>query len=228
MDGLRTAYQSGCTWKDVWYNGPDFQYGSYSTLDDYPLDQPPQHTARDIVFPKAFPSQPTIVVWITGFSMNSQQPWRVKTFATGVTTTEFTLHIKTWKGSILYSAGVAWVAYPANKRFILGGRFDADTPLDSGRQSQSGSPITGLQTYDCSTFCSYPPCHLLALDSVEMENSEDLSLSLDVKSTSSTMFQWSLTVDGRQARLYSVGITYILLTNIPRPPGSQTSGSLVF
>lgn len=47
-------------------------------------------------------------VWLTGFNMSLDNPWRLKTFIADATENGFTL----------FSAGVAWVSYPAGDSAI--------------------------------------------------------------------------------------------------------------
>ncbi|KAG9022989.1 hypothetical protein FRB95_013876, partial [Tulasnella sp. JGI-2019a] len=78
-DSLRTIHinswsdsilnSAGCTWLEVARNDRDFQYGTFSTLDDHPADQPKWKTFREILFNKPYAEALNILCWFSSIDM---------------------------------------------------------------------------------------------------------------------------------------------------------------
>jgi hypothetical protein len=85
----------------------------------YPAPLSPDGFRRDtttIHFPnnKTYPLPPGILIWLNGLDMDSSHNWRIRARAQNITPTTFDLVIESWSDTVLYSASVARVAYPAD------------------------------------------------------------------------------------------------------------------
>jgi hypothetical protein len=95
-------------------NTTQYQAGRFSTLEDHPRTQPKAQTLRRVSFPHPFRGTPSVVAWIEGFEMATLQDWRMKTYATEVDASGFTIHVDTWNDTTLHVGNVSWVAYDSS------------------------------------------------------------------------------------------------------------------
>lgn len=209
---MREVYRNGCTWQDITsadYD-PNVQDGTYTTLDTNPHGLLPPNNAYPICFPHAYSAPPVVVVWLTGFNTPLHKPWRAQTSASTITQTGFTLHIDTWGGSELFSAGVSWIAYDADDPQIHSCRLNTGVAA-----SWKGSKLWQEKWQDCGpeTWGDRPRRHLMLVNSIDVDNARELELALRFQDTATAgSFKWKMTAGPANVRLYSVGVTYISLT----------------
>ncbi|KAF8603540.1 hypothetical protein BDV93DRAFT_579642 [Ceratobasidium sp. AG-I] len=113
-------YSAGCTWLDVCKHDRDFQFGTYATGE---LSANPNKPSTPITFDRPYASVPNIIVWIKDLDLDKGTNYRVKTYATNITRTGFTLNVETWGDTKLYNAGVTWIAHAASRSNIASGGF---------------------------------------------------------------------------------------------------------
>lgn len=204
--GDTVLHSAACTWLEVEANDPDFQFGTFNTLDDHPWSKPQTLTTRLINFPHRYPVPPKVVVWLTAFDMKHDKNWRIKTFATNITATSFNIHIDTWADTVLYSAAALWIAYPADKPNIFSGSFNTMDmrPWDSPQHQNSAYVKFGHNVF------SKPPRTVLAINWIDISNEQNLRL--EVKSSAVTVdgMSWHMNSWG-DTTLYSAGASYIAL-----------------
>lgn len=199
-------YTAACTWLEVEATDPDFQFGEFNTLDDHHWTKPQTLTTRLINFPRRYPVPPKVVVWLTAFDMKHDKNWRVKTFATNITATSFTIHIDTWADTVLYSAVASWIAYPADKPNIFSGSFNT---MDVRRWDSPQLQNSAYVQFGRNVF-SKPPRTMLAINWIDI--SQEQNLRLEVKSSAVTVdgMCWHLN-SWADTILYSAGGSYIAL-----------------
>ncbi|KAG8994493.1 hypothetical protein FRB90_000414 [Tulasnella sp. 427] len=91
---------------------------------------PPGATAqKDIDFGNtAFYATPTVFVALNTIDCSTSQGLRVNAYATNITTGGMTWHIDSWADSILYSAGMSYIAF--NQGMSAGSAKNTDTLAD--------------------------------------------------------------------------------------------------
>lgn len=210
-----TLYSAACNWLEIPADDPDFQFGSYSTLEDHPWYQPQTHSWRKITFKRQYSTPPTVVVWLTAFDMRRNKNWRLKTFATDVTKSGFTINIDTWEDSVLYSAVASWLAYTANRDGICSGRFstlDLHTWHHPQLYNSAYETFSGLS----NAFSAPPHGLFLAIDSLDIKHGHNLRLAVKASSISATGMTWHLDA-WEDTILYSAGASYIALGSTSSP-----------
>ena len=181
-------YSAGMTWLEV---GPQFNFiqtGNFNTQDVRAWNNPQLQTSKRIEFSTQFQdSPPTLVCFLTSLDMSNDKNWRVRAYATDVNLTGFTIHVDSWSDSILYSAGVTWIAYPANIPGVASGRFSTSDirPWNQPQQDNS-SQVTFGKAF------SHVPKVLMALDELDYDHGKNLRLRVSTSSVDPTGFQWHL------------------------------------
>lgn len=87
-----------------------FATGHWSIGDVRPWNQPRAKTEGHITFPTPFSSPPTVVVSMTGADVDNNANFRVRVYATGVSSHGFDMHADTWGSTTLYSCDASWIA----------------------------------------------------------------------------------------------------------------------
>jgi hypothetical protein len=199
-------YSAGCTWLEVAPNNTDIQIGRFNTMEVNPWGGPQPVTSRRIHFGRAFSAPPRVVVWLNSLDMNSTKNWRVAASATQITPSGFSLSITTWGDSLLYSAGVSWIAYPADKPSMASGTFNTldVRPWDQPRPGTSG------QVGFAGAHFSSSPRVLLGLNSIDADCAYNLRIRLAADRICSTGMNWHID-SWADTRLYSAGASYLAL-----------------
>ncbi|KAI1806577.1 hypothetical protein F4811DRAFT_568749 [Daldinia bambusicola] len=84
--------------------------GTWNTTAVRPWDQPREMTEAFIRFTRNFSSAPTVLVSMNTASVRKTANFRVKVYATDVTSQGFIVHADSWADTTLYSCGVTWLA----------------------------------------------------------------------------------------------------------------------
>jgi hypothetical protein len=143
-------YSASMTWLEK--SSPRFDYvqtGVYNTMETRPWNQPQLTQSKRINFATPFSAQPKVVTWLHSLDMDKSHNWRIRVYPSDIDANGFTIHADTWADSILYSAGVTWVAYPADQPGVASGFFNTQDvrPWDKPQAENSGvanlkSPLT--------------------------------------------------------------------------------------
>lgn len=204
--GNKTMHGGACTWLEIAENDPDFQFGKFSTLEDHPSTAPQVYTSRVIKFPRVYTSPPQVVVWLTAFDLGRDKVFRVRTFATDITPTSFTIHINTWSDSILFTATSSWIAYPSDKPGIFGGTFNT---LNVRSRKEHQYHNTAYVNFGSNVFTA-PPRTFLVFNSLDMSQKTNLRLRTWASSVTATGMTWH--IEGwYNTILYSAGVSYIAI-----------------
>ncbi|KAI5836755.1 hypothetical protein DFP73DRAFT_346555 [Morchella snyderi] len=199
----RNLHGCGCSWLGVAAGNDHYlQFGRVA------LDQPwmtvMERFTRQIAFEHEYPFPPVVVVWLSALAMGKTRNWRVKTYASQVTTSGFTLHIDTWAGSHLYGAESTWLAYPTDTPRILSGDFNT-------LQVRSWHPARDRTTgtvHFVNTFESTPRV-FVALNFLDMDCKHNLRFFMKYTADRSKM-DWSLN-SWHDSMLYTAGASYIAI-----------------
>ncbi|KAG6914247.1 hypothetical protein DXG01_001489 [Tephrocybe rancida] len=83
------------------------------------LADPKSPASVRVNFDRPFATPPKVVVFFNYIDPAKDKNWRLKTSATAIDEAGFTLNIETWFDTVLYTAQVAWVAYPEDITHIF-------------------------------------------------------------------------------------------------------------
>lgn len=199
---LAFLYQNGGTWLDLAHPGIKLVHfsGNWMTPDQ---EQLPSLVTAEIVFPENLSSIPVVVVWFTGLDMSNDEPWRVKVYATNITQTGFVLNIEALRTSVLYSAGVSWLAYRRCHE-ALSGALPA-SGRDGWKQRSNYSNIyvsasTGGSDPRTAVFCN----------ALEVQDVTQLSLRTNIIAEDWSGFRWEMT--GVTPNLVTLGADFLRLS----------------
>ncbi|KAI1465549.1 uncharacterized protein F4812DRAFT_439279 [Daldinia caldariorum] len=84
--------------------------GTWNTGSVRPWDQPRERTEALVRFTRDFSSAPTVLVSMNTASVKKTSNFRVKVYATDITSQGFIIHADSWADTILYSCGATWLA----------------------------------------------------------------------------------------------------------------------
>ncbi len=107
-------YDAACAWLAVPAGDPYFQIGTFGGAAG----------ALRILFPRAYSAPPKVVVWLRQLDMANNANVRINVSATDIDARGFTANIMTWADSTLYSAGLVWIAFPADTPGVVTGVFN--------------------------------------------------------------------------------------------------------
>ena len=147
----------------------DLQVGRWNTMDVRPWNQPQKLTTGAITFDQAFASAPTVVVMLHSLDMSKDANIRVRVFAENITKTGFTINAETSADSILYSAGITWIACTLPEASAQLGSWSTQSirPWDQPRPNTEGpvafnavfgsipSVLTGFSSLDLAGETSF-------------------------------------------------------------------------
>ncbi|KAL8748357.1 MAG: hypothetical protein Q9184_007362, partial [Pyrenodesmia sp. 2 TL-2023] len=107
--------------------GPGFEYlqtGTFHTTEVGKWQDHKAQKSKRINFSQPFQGQPPkVILCLTSVDMNKDKNWRIKSYATDIDSKGFTVHIDSWADTIMYQAGLTWIAYPANQPNVASGTF---------------------------------------------------------------------------------------------------------
>lgn len=203
-----SLYQASCAWMEIGANHPQFQFGTYSTLEDHAWYDYRVENIRNVIFSRPYTTPPRVVVWLSSIDMGYDHDWRVKAYATHVTAEGFTIHIDTWGDSELHTAAASWVAYPLGKAGVFDGSFGIGT---SASHEQSGQlPTSGYTEFGKDVF-SLPPRTMLGISSFHIQCGHNLRLAVGTTSVGASGMTWYLNSWG-DTILHSATASYIALS----------------
>lgn len=198
-----TLYGGGCSWLAIEADDRDFQYGSYHTREDHEWTDPQIHNTRKITFKRRYSAVPKVVVWLNVIDLDANITWRIKTYASDVTATGFTIHIDTWSDSILYTAMASWMAYPADRPGVTSGCFST---LDTRSCIMPQVYNSAFEAF--GTVFEKPPKLFLALNALEIDHRQNMRLEVKADNVAAAGMTWHLDA-WSDTVLYSAGASYI-------------------
>jgi hypothetical protein len=127
----------------------------------------------------------TVLVWLTGLDMSNAEPWRIRVYATCITPSSFQLNIEVLRTSVLYSAGVSWIAFNECAR--------------SGKLPASGEEgwkkRTSYSDLQVSCYLNGNPKTAILFNALEVRKAENLELRATIPSENCYGFSWEMTGD---------------------------------
>jgi hypothetical protein len=118
-------------------------------------------------------------------------------------------HVDTWGDTTIYSAGVTWIAYPANLPGVISGSFNTSDvrPWDQPRADTSGTV-----TFPGGGFAG-PPIVALALNVMDIRGGTNLRIVASTSEITSSGLRWHLNTWG-DTTLYSAAASYIAMGRV--------------
>ncbi|KAL0634104.1 hypothetical protein Q9L58_006983 [Maublancomyces gigas] len=189
------------TWADIDPVDPEFQSGR-ETIQSNPTSLLVK-TEQKFEFVDQFLTLPKVLVWFTDISYRG--PLSIQVLVTELTKTGFTLQIVRGERSILQSVGVGWAAYPVSRTDISCGLFNTrnENEWKYPLLKTSGSIRHHQPQHQCKT--------LLAVNALDMEERKDFTLEATAKRLYELQMNWDIIAGPKHVRLYSVGITYLII-----------------
>ena len=188
-------------WLRALPDDPNIQIGRRSIGDLYPKGSYlyPDNKAT-IKFPHPFPSQPRVVLWISGMEFSKNNNWRLQASVVNITCDGFTLSAGPWGDSTLYKFDVTWIAH-ADIPGIQSGVFSTEDVRKTGWALQ-----TAGSTKFTTPFAEQPKV-VAALNKFEYGCGRDLTLQTTIK-VSAEGLDWSMNSTG-DTHQYITSCSYI-------------------
>ncbi|KAG6354008.1 hypothetical protein INS49_004979 [Diaporthe citri] len=182
------------------------QTGVYNTQETRPWNEPQLMNSKRINFTTPFSAPPKVVTWLQSLDMDKSKNWRIIASATDIDKNGFTIHADSWADSILYSAGVTWLAHPAEQPGVTSGRIDTQDvrPWQKPQHENSG-------VRDFGVAFSGTPKVIMALDSLDYDHSRNLRVRLSTSFVNSTSMTWHLE-SWWDSIMYSAGASFFAWT----------------
>ncbi|KAM6504666.1 hypothetical protein FSOLCH5_015170 [Fusarium solani] len=182
-----TLYSASMTFLEKSTRFSYMQTGVYNTRKNGPGDQPQLKHSKRIVFAKPFDAPPKVITWLQALDMDKNKNWRIRVYPTNIDKAGFTIHADSWGDSILYGAGVTWLAYPANQPGVTSGKFSTQDvrPWNNPQAENSG-------IFHFPTAFSKTPKVIMAIDMLDYDHSRNLRLRLSTSAVTNTGITWHL------------------------------------
>jgi hypothetical protein len=196
----------------------DFQFGSFSTLEDHNWDVRQPKTTRQIAFPQGYNAPPNVILWLNVLDVTSQESWRFQASADDITPEHFVVNLNTWGDSYLSSARVSWIAFPSDRRNFASGWFSTDQLQPWQRPQQK---FTQNVRFDRPF--SKTPHVAVALNGVDFGVQANLRVQVVAVDITTTGFAWQINSWGDSV-LYYAGGAYVATLD-PNDPDAHSRAS---
>lgn len=197
---------ASCTWLGIQSNDRDLQSGSVNAFSaPWEGQSGPFRWTKEVVFPKSYAAEPSVVIWLSDFDVDSRFNCRLNTHATDITATGFIITIDTWWDTILRSATVSWIAHPSDRANIASGGYGTGDvrPSEHPQLSNQGRVSFG------KTF-QRPPRVWAALSSLDIACWADLRIKSTTSDIGTDGMAWSID-SWNNSILYSAAVKYIAI-----------------
>jgi hypothetical protein len=185
--GDTTLYSASMTFLEKSSRFSYIQTGVYNTEETRPWYQPQLTQSKRVNFATSFNAPPKVITWLQSLDMDKNKNWRIRVYPTDIDNSGFTIHADSWGDSILYRAGVTWLAYPADQPRVTSGKFNTQDvrPWNAPQAENSG-------TFNFPSSFSKVPKVIMAIDSLDYDHSRNLRLRLSTSSVTNTGITWHL------------------------------------
>jgi hypothetical protein len=159
-----------------------------------------------VKFERQFITPPKVVVFLNYIDLDKEHNWRLKTSATDIGVTGFTLNIETWADTILYGAQACWIAYPEDEPHIFStsvNTMDVRPWYKPYIQHKTSSKIT----FNNVEFLKDPTV-FVALNSFDVDCHANLRITAYVDGVNRTGLDWHID-SWWDTVLYSAGASII-------------------
>ncbi|KAL8911486.1 MAG: hypothetical protein Q9171_003347 [Xanthocarpia ochracea] len=182
-------YAASLTYLEV---GPGFEYlqtGTFNTTEVGKWQDHKQQNSKRINFARSFQGQPPkVICWLTTVDMNKDKNWRIKAYATDIDTQGFTVHIDSWADTIMYQAGVTWLAYPADQPNVASGTFSTHDIRHWNKPQLENTATVKFGT----SLGNKTPKLAMALTGFDYLHKKNMRLRLSTSAVTPNAFTWHL------------------------------------
>jgi hypothetical protein len=147
---------------------------------------------------------PNILVWLSAIDLDKGHNWRVKAYATNVTSSGFDLNIDTWADTIMFSATASWVAYPKGREGVANGRVSSSELRDWYPPSAQDSKKV---KFPAKVFDREPKV-FLAISELDLDSSNNLRVKVSADKIDASGFVWRAESWG-DSSMFNVGVDWI-------------------
>lgn len=204
-------YTSECTWLAVATDDRNFQCGQFSTKELWDWYAPQSETSRRIEFRHAYASKPQVIIWICGIDMSNQNHWRLRTHATDITATGFTIRVDTWADTVLYSGEVCWFAFPTGIEGLCVGSYSTMEAV-SFPQPDGNGQVSFKKTvrFGKNKFSTVPRI-LLGINMFDIPCENDFRVRASVESATTTEMTLQICLQSGTRTSPVAEISYVVL-----------------
>lgn len=180
------------------------QTGTFSTNDIRSWQNPQAKNSKRINFAKPFTGgTPKIVCFVISFDYDHTKNIRLTATASDIDADGFTAHLDCWGDSVMYAAGMTWIAYPSSLPGIDSGSVNTQDvrPWDKPQHDNSGTAKFG------KTFKGTPKV-ILGLNEIDYNCSKNLRWKCSPTNITQNQFTWNLQ-SWFDSIHYSSGVSWI-------------------
>ncbi|GKZ24976.1 hypothetical protein AbraIFM66951_000480 [Aspergillus brasiliensis] len=182
---------------------PLIQTGIFDTEEKRDWTKPQLKNSKSVTFAKPYHAPPKVVCFLRYLDLEKGKNWRIKTYASEVTTTGFTINIDSWSDTVMYRATASWIAYPQDAHGLDSGRFSAvDIRPWQNPQHDNSKAVTFTKSF------SKAPKMFIALDEFDYDAAKNLRLKTSVSDVSQDGFTWHLQSWG-DSIMYNAAASYL-------------------
>lgn len=193
--GDTRLYSAGCSWLDVSKHSTDFQFGSFRIDKRLTNDE----AVLDVKFEGQYGCAPEIVIWLSTIDISQSENFRVRAFASDVTTKGFKLRVNAWGNSTVHgNTTVSWIAVPSDRPNMTAGQFILE---GSGPASKK---VTFNKRF------THAPRILVALNKLDVSKDHNLRIRATAKDVTKDGMTLSIETWG-DTGLYGAGVSWIAI-----------------
>jgi hypothetical protein len=201
-----TLHAGGVSWLNLASDCLEYQHGQFST----PTDAHSRLFSHDITFARRFVSPPKLIVFFNALDLDKETNCRIKTYATNVSGTGFTIHIESWHNTVVYGASAGWIAYPENLTHVFSG---ASNTMEVCSKVAPQHMVNKRITFDGIEFHEQPNV-FMAINYIDVYNSNCLRLRAFPSTITTTGMDWNIE-SWISPNIHHAGISYICVTTPP-------------
>ncbi|KAF9038885.1 hypothetical protein BDP27DRAFT_1183588, partial [Rhodocollybia butyracea] len=196
-------YSTGVSWLQLpSVDNHDFQGGTFNTTTGTTAASP---VIQKIDFAHAYPSPPTVVVFLTSLDADKNTTLRVKVYATDVQKDSFNVHVESRLDTLLWYVGITWFAYPTNRRGITSGTYST---MDVRSWEQPSLLANSKQiTFPNQAFDKAPRI-FMAVNELDLGYHTNARIHLSSSNVTKTGMEWHIDAWG-DTQMYIAGASYI-------------------
>jgi hypothetical protein len=201
-----TLHAGGVSWLKLAPNHLEYQYGQFSI----PANARSKLFSHRITFASSFVSPPKVIVFFNTLDLDKESSWSVKTYASHIRSTGFTIHIETWHNTVAYGAVAGWIAYPETLTHVFSGTSNTMEVCPKVAPQHTVSKridFNGVEFHE-------QPNVFMAINYIDVYNSNYLRLRVFPSSITTTGMDWNIE-SWIGPNIHHAGISYICITSPP-------------
>ncbi|KAF8517305.1 hypothetical protein BU17DRAFT_76474 [Hysterangium stoloniferum] len=199
-----TLYTATTNWFGVDPRDPDFQIGEFSTTQVHPRNKPQVLTSCRITFARPFVEVPKVISVLREFHFSKDHGWRITTEVSHINCNGFTIHIKSWADTIIYSATASWIAYSPSIGDVYSGSVNT---MDAHAWTQPKAQTSKAVEFQGMTFTKVPNV-FFGLYSLDMSSDRNLRIKCTMDNVGRKGFTWHIDTWANSV-IWSAGISYL-------------------